>query len=198
MRSWLSWLAQLIKRFLPQEKEKRTLIARSPNKRAFLYYEVRLYPWAFCSFYLVNPTDSQAELELHFDDLSKLHQEFKRQKLKRSIGTRDTPIERQLGQSLNEGCNYRLTVNRTWKAKNNTKEQPVKKLAYIIDFQWGIDNKYDNPYGRFKRFAISLLNEELPSHYSDWGKYLCDPHAIDWLTRLETITNTKNTKMIFP
>jgi hypothetical protein len=197
--SWLSWLVQFIKRFLPEEKDARTLIAQSPNQRSQLYYEVEAHPGAICTFYLCNPTDSQGDITLYFDEIAALYQEFRRQKMTRSISVRDSELEKQLVQSKDLGCNYRLTVIRSWYVQGRNGEKRVmKELKYVLDFNWGIQNHYDSPYRSFRSFASSFLKEELPSHRVDWGKFICDPYAINWKERLESLANAKDVRVVFP
>jgi hypothetical protein len=197
--SWLSWFVKLLKKLVNEEEDKKILIGTSPNKRAQLFYEVKLHPGALHTFYLINPTDSSGDLELYFDDLPALYHELRRQKLHRSIGVRDSELEKQLAESFSKKRNHRLTVIRTWKVQGqHGRQRTMQELKYVIDFSWGIENHYDRPYNSFKAFAVSLLKEELPSHQSDWGKYLCNSHAIDWAKRLEITANTKDTKVIFP
>jgi hypothetical protein len=196
---WLSWLIQFFKKFLPEEKDNRSLIAQSPNQRSQLYYEVQNYPGQVATFYLVNPTDSRGDIVLYFDDISLLYQEFKRQKVRRAISVRDTDLEKELATSQEAGCNYRLTVIRTWTIQGKGNEKRImRELKYVIDFKWGIQNQYDSPYRSFRQFASSLLREELPEHRSDWGKYLCDPYAIDWKDRLSISADAKDIRVIFP
>lgn len=197
--SWLSWLVQFIKRFLPEEKDNRTLIAQSPNKRSQLYYEVEAHPGAICTFYLCNPTDSRGDIILYFDEILALYQEFRRQKITRSITVRDTELERQLVQSKDLGCNYRLTAVRAWVVQGkNGERRTMRELKYVLDFNWGIQNHYDTPYKSFRAFASSFLREELPEHRTDWGKYICDPYAVDWKERLQASANAKDIRVVFP
>lgn len=197
--SWLSWLIKFVRRFLPEEKDNRVLIGQSPNQRSQLYYEVEAHPGAICTFYLCNPTDSRGDIILYFDEISALYQEFRRQKLTRSISVRDTELEKQLVQSKDLGCNYRLTVIRCWTVQGKHGDRRImRELKYVLDFNWGIQNHYDTPYRSFRSFASSFLKEELPSHHADWGRYICDPYAIDWKERLESSANAKDIRVVFP
>jgi len=190
---------RLFKKLIPEEKDNKILVATSPNKRSELKYAVNHRLGALHAFYLINETDSKGDIELHFDDLPTLYQEFMHQKLARSIGVRDSDLEQQLAESFSKKLNYRLTVLRTWKVQGKKdRERTMQELKYVIDFAWGIENQYDRPYNSFKNFAVSLLKEELPSHHNDWGKYLCDPYAIDWVKRLEVTANVKDAKIVFP
>lgn len=195
--SWLSWIIQLFKKHR-SEQDNRTLIKYSPNRRAQLWYEVQNHPGAVCTFYLVNPTDSTGDIVLQFDNIPLLYQEFKRQKISRSIGVRDSNLERQLVESQEQGCNYRMTVILAWTVQGRNKEKRLmRELKYVWDFKWGIQNQYDTPYKSFKAFAFSMLREELPEHRSDWGKYLCDPYAIDWASRLAITAEAQDIRVIF-
>ena len=195
---WLSWLIRLFQKFV-REEDNRSLIAKSPNKRTELLYEVKLHPGAICTFYLINPTDSRGDIELFFDEIPLLYQEFLRQKLSRPISVRNSELEKELAKSKGLKLNYRLTVIRSWSVQSkNGKERKMQELKYVIDFAWGIQNHYDSPYKSFKNFALSLLKEELPPHHSDWGKYICNPHAIDWAKRLEVVANAREIRIIFP
>lgn len=196
---WLSWFFELFKKFFPEGKDNKTLIARSLNQRSQLFYEVQANLSSVATFYLVNPTDSRADVVLYFDDISLLYQEFKRQKVKRSISVRDSDLEKELVESQHMGCNYRLTAVRTWTIQGKGSEtRTMRELKYVMDFQWSIQNQYDSPYKSFRQFACSLLREELPEHRNDWGKYLCDPYAIDWQERLELTANAKQIRVVFP
>jgi len=195
---WLSWLIRLFKQFV-REKDNKSLIAKSPNKRTDLFYEVKLHPGAVCSFYLINPTDSRGDIELSFDEIPLLYQELVRQKLSRPISVRDSDLEKELQKSQHLKLNYRLTAIRSWSVQSKTgKERRMQELKYVIDFAWGIENQYDSPYRSFKNFATSFLKEELPPHHSDWGKYICNSYAIDWVKRLEISANAKDVRVIFP
>jgi hypothetical protein len=195
---WLSWLIRLFKQFV-REKDNKSLIAKSPNKRTELFYEVKLHPGAICTFYLINPTDSRGDIELSFDEIPLLYQELVRQKLSRPISVRDSDLEKELQKSQHLKLNYRLTAIRSWSVQSKPgKERKMQELKYVIDFAWGIENQYDSPYRSFKNFAASLLKEELPPHHSDWGKYICNSYAIDWVKRLEIAANAKDIRVIFP
>ena len=197
--SWLTWLSNFIKRLSGEKVTNATVIAYSPNGRGELSYEVKAYPGAVASFYLKNETDSIGELELAFDELPKLYQEFRRQKKKRPITVKDLPLEVELTESHELNLNYRLTVVRKWETPvNNKQTRTMRNQEYVIDFSWGIQEHSDSPNKSFKNFAISLLKKELPEHHTDWCKYLCDPYAIDWKYQLEVMAKAQNIRVVFP
>jgi hypothetical protein len=197
--SWLTWLSNFIKRFLGERVTNATVIAYSPNKRAELSYEVKTYPGAVALFYLKNETDSIGQLELSFDELSELYKEFRRQKRKRPITVKDSPLEEELTISHNLELNYRLTVTRSWDIPVAKKEtRTMRNQEYVIDFFWIIQDQSDSPNKSFINFAKSLLKKELPEHHSDWCKYLCDPYAIDWSYQLEIMAKAQNIRVVFP
>ncbi len=149
----------------------------SKNQKTEVYLQDRALKSAIATFCLKNEVDGTGMVILALDSIPELIRQLNARKLTEGVNFRYRQFERDLENSSQTGRTHRISVVHVYPQEGQ--KQWNRRLYQIIDTNWE-GNSYNKDSDVCKYLALQFLEQNLPSHRSNWSEWVCDRNAFDW------------------